>query len=121
MSGGGIRRLGALEFCGGCGTLLGSPGKGNEVACARCGLALPVADFCGDWGATASSRAYAFQKPKFDTMEAKAAEGAKADEACPACGKREMTFTTAQLRSADEGQTIFFSCGACGHTYSLNS
>ena len=42
-------------------------------------------------------------------------------EACPKCGKREMTFTTAQLRSADEGQTIFYTCQACSHKYNLNS
>lgn len=66
---------------------------------------------------TSMSREFAFQRPKFDTRvkESSASEGTRTDELCPVCGKREMTFTTAQLRSADEGQTIFFSCQACGY------
>ena len=35
-------------------------------------------------------------------------------EECPQCGRMEMTFKTAQLRSADEGQTIFYFC-KCGY------
>jgi hypothetical protein len=40
---------------------------------------------------------------------------AKALDACPKCEKFEMTFKTAQLRGADEGQTIFFTCGNCAY------
>lgn len=40
-------------------------------------------------------------------------EGAKIKERCPKCGNHEMTFHTMQLRSADEGQTVFYSCPKC--------
>ena len=71
----------------------------------------------------AVSREFAFQAPKFDTQVDAKVEvlGAKAMEACPKCGRRDMTFTTAQLRSADEGQTIFYDCQSCGYKYNLNS
>jgi DNA-directed RNA polymerase I subunit RPA12 len=35
---------------------------------------------------------------------------------CPDCHAKEMTWTEAQLRGADEGSTIFYRCLDCGHT-----
>jgi DNA-directed RNA polymerase I subunit RPA12 len=35
------------------------------------------------------------------------------EHTCAKCGRKEMFFTTAQLRSADEGTTVFYSC-VCG-------
>ena len=34
---------------------------------------------------------------------------------CEKCGNEEVRFYTQQLRSADEGTTVFYSCPACGH------
>ena len=46
---------------------------------------------------------------------------AVAKETCPSCGNPEMEYFTMQLRSADEGQTVFYECAKCGHTYSTNT
>jgi hypothetical protein len=35
---------------------------------------------------------------------------------CPDCGRKEMFWTTVQLRSADEGSTVFYRC-VCGFKY----
>ena len=34
---------------------------------------------------------------------------------CPKCPAKEMTWSEAQLRSADEGTTIFYHCPNCGY------
>lgn len=47
-------------------------------------------------------------------------KGAVIAETCPECGRKEMTFYTQQLRSADEGSTVFYSC-ECGHKYTVNN
>lgn len=47
-------------------------------------------------------------------------QGAKIKMKCPNCGKDELLYNTAQLRSADEGQTVFYSCG-CGYKETVNS
>jgi len=46
---------------------------------------------------------------------------AKVKERCPACNNPEMSFYTMQMRSVDEGQTVFFECPKCGHTFSTNT
>lgn len=35
---------------------------------------------------------------------------------CEECGREEVRYYTQQLRSADEGSTVFYECD-CGHKY----
>lgn len=37
---------------------------------------------------------------------------------CEQCGREEVRYYTQQLRSADEGSTVFYECD-CGHKYVL--
>lgn len=46
---------------------------------------------------------------------------ATVSEECPKCKADTMEYYTMQLRSADEGQTVFFECRACGHKFSVNT
>lgn len=41
-------------------------------------------------------------------------KGTMIRQTCSECGSKEMRYYTAQLRSADEGTTVFYSCD-CGH------
>jgi len=46
---------------------------------------------------------------------------ATVEETCPKCGHEGLEFYTLQLRSADEGQTVFYECPECAHKYSQNN
>lgn len=36
---------------------------------------------------------------------------------CPKCEKNDVSFIEKQLRSADEGASIYFRCNSCGHNW----
>ena len=43
---------------------------------------------------------------------------ATTEETCPKCGREEVKYANVQLRGADEGSTIIYSC-ECGFSYVL--
>ena len=40
-------------------------------------------------------------------------DGCVVERKCPHCKNDKMSYTTLQLRSADEGQTVFYTCTRC--------
>lgn len=40
-------------------------------------------------------------------------DGPIAERRCSACGHNQMSYAAMQLRSADEGQTVFYTCLKC--------
>lgn len=40
-------------------------------------------------------------------------DGPIAERRCTACGHNQMSYAAVQLRSADEGQTVFYTCVKC--------
>ncbi|XP_043710474.1 DNA-directed RNA polymerase I subunit RPA12 [Telopea speciosissima] len=43
------------------------------------------------------------------------------NEPCPRCRHPQLEYYTKQLRSADEGQTVFYECPKCRHKFSINT
>jgi len=43
------------------------------------------------------------------------------DEPCPQCQAPQVGYYTVQLRSVDEGQTVFYECAACQYTWSVHN
>ncbi|KAI0155011.1 hypothetical protein GGR57DRAFT_502196 [Xylariaceae sp. FL1272] len=43
------------------------------------------------------------------------------NETCEKCGNNEVKFSAVQLRSADEGSTIFYTCVKCGNKWNTNN
>lgn len=66
-----------------------------------------------------------YEKPKETRFKAEKEddeeEGPIVERKCSNCGNNKMSYATLQLRSADEGQTVFFTCTKCRHKETENS
>lgn len=56
---------------------------------------------------------YSKRKKENKTNEADEDDGPIVERLCPKCGNDKMSYATLQLRSADEGQTVFYTCTQC--------
>ncbi|CAH0392689.1 unnamed protein product [Bemisia tabaci] len=48
-------------------------------------------------------------------------DGPLVERKCPKCDNDKMSYATLQLRSADEGQTVFYTCTRCKFKETENS
>lgn len=120
--------VGSLIFCDTCGNLL-DPASSNAIVCANCSESYAAANYKNLEVVTRSAPG-AFPsvlKQKRSVVQVTAPneqenEGrATIQEKCPKCGNDTMTFFTLQLRSADEGSTVFYECPRCAHKHSTNN
>eukprot|EP00262_Sarcandra_glabra_P020826 TRINITY_DN8465_c0_g2_i1.p1 TRINITY_DN8465_c0_g2~~TRINITY_DN8465_c0_g2_i1.p1 ORF type:complete len:126 (-),score=12.89 TRINITY_DN8465_c0_g2_i1:264-641(-) len=115
-------------FCGLCGTLLTL--KSHKFAkCPLCGFKRDMKEIQGRetcYTITAEdirrelSIEPLVQLGKFHTHEEKV-QRTVVNEPCPQCHHPQLEYYTKQLRSADEGQTVFYECPKCRHKFSLNT
>jgi len=100
-------------FCK-CGALIFFPVLTSEdIRCRRCD-----ASFSGSDKFQISVSKEFQRKEVYEDVKVK---GARISVVCPKCSNPEMMYNTAQLRSADEGQTVFYSCDACGYKETVQS
>ena len=109
-------------FCR-CGALL-EPTDTRIISCTTCGIKLEFASLQINEVITQSSPR---SKPGWllDTFknndEKEGNEHVIIEEPCPKCGHPEQYFYKMQLRSVDEGSTVFFECPKCNNKYSINN
>ncbi|KAJ7596264.1 DNA-directed RNA polymerase I kDa polypeptide [Mycena floridula] len=120
-------KIGSLLFCPDCGTLLDLPTDGEQtVLCEQCGHIEPASSY-ENIEITTRSQPDAFpsalrQKRKTQTkIHEHGDQGTLTSEKCPACGHLEAYSKALQLRSADEGSTIFYTCTGCNHGWRVNN
>ncbi|OIR57194.1 MAG: DNA-directed RNA polymerase I subunit RPA12 [Amphiamblys sp. WSBS2006] len=107
-------------FCADCSSILSF--EQRRVFCYTCDKE-PEIDIEGICFVTrSSSRVFEENRRKhtFDE-EREEAKGTLIKEQCPECGNPEMRFQTMQLRSVDEGQTVFYTCPKCDHKFALHT
>ncbi|TDZ61185.1 DNA-directed RNA polymerase I subunit RPA12 [Colletotrichum trifolii] len=118
--------IGTLVFCADCGNLLpASMGTVKNIL---------VCDCCGAETKDTGSKTIVTQTKPSDfpsALRQKLQSNVQAvdkninteatiNETCPKCGREEVRFTAVQLRSADEGSTIFYTCD-CGYKWTQNN
>lgn len=114
--------LSQWPFCR-CGTILDLTDTGN-IECTTCGFKANFTDFNIPEVITRSAP---HAKPAWlvdDDDDGGGAEGNEhviIEEPCPKCGNPEQYFYTMQLRSVDEGSTVFYECPKCNNKYSVNN
>ncbi|KAJ7719230.1 DNA-directed RNA polymerase I kDa polypeptide [Mycena maculata] len=123
----GAHKIGALLFCPHCGTLLALPRDGEkDVVCEQCEY-VESASAYENTVITTRSDPDAFpsalrQKRKTQTkLHEGGDKGTLVNEKCPSCGAMEAYSKEMQLRSADEGSTIFYTCVTCKHGWRVNN
>ncbi|EHK20679.1 uncharacterized protein TRIVIDRAFT_49675 [Trichoderma virens Gv29-8] len=107
----------AIQFCGPCGNTLDiSPD--SIINCDCCGSMNKNELLAGIVTISSNSNFPSEIRQKRDTTQqlqclAPADTWPKTEETCRKCGAREVRYTALQLRSADEGTTLFYYCPEC--------
>ncbi|RVX70736.1 hypothetical protein B0A52_05387 [Exophiala mesophila] len=120
--------IGSLLFCDACGSLLprltSGSGQQDLVKCEDCFQYTPDTS---TKVITSKSKPSAFPsalRAKHSEVQAFDAENLQVEAViskdCPDCGRTEMFYHTKQLRSADEGTTVFYRC-ECGYKETQNN
>ncbi|KAK7083433.1 DNA-directed RNA polymerase I subunit RPA12 [Halocaridina rubra] len=110
------------DFCPSCGAILNFHNAGEYVTCVVCKHIVDLSDLMKQEKTYSVSftpyGAYNISKKEEDKVELGQMDNSRE---CSKCGNKGMSYTTMQLRSADEGQTIFYLCPKCKHREVENS
>lgn len=114
----------STTFCPDCGNLIELPDC-NPISCERCDFTCMYKDLPKTKVITKSAeRSIPSWLSKVVDSE-KVNDGSRTratvDEECPKCNNPQVEFYTMQMRSVDEGQTVFYECPKCQHTWSQNN
>ncbi|XP_011267210.1 DNA-directed RNA polymerase I subunit RPA12 isoform X2 [Camponotus floridanus] len=114
----------ASGFCPDCGSILPLLDESKDtVVCFACKREWNAETF-GDMKMTHtihfnSKNTYISAREADDSDDD--ADGPIVERACPQCKNDKMSYATLQLRSADEGQTVFYTCTKCKYKETENS
>nr|XP_053631905.1 DNA-directed RNA polymerase I subunit RPA12-like [Cherax quadricarinatus] len=103
------------DFCPSCGAILILPLAGETVTCKLCTFSISISNLIGrvtEYSMDITPRG-AYLALKMDLNKGSELGQMDNDRECSKCGNLGMYYTTMQLRSADEGQTIFYICSKC--------
>lgn len=119
-------------FCPNCGSILPLLSHMGDIQCYTCRKSYPAEGtlaapllvhnffnmyfFCTVFGTskieyTINFNTINIRKPEQSHEDEE--DGPIVERRCPKCGNERMSYATLQLRSADEGQTVFFTCTKC--------
>ncbi|XP_074655005.1 DNA-directed RNA polymerase I subunit RPA12-like [Tubulanus polymorphus] len=100
-----------INFCSECGAILPLPSDAASVTCNVCSFKIDVSAF--DGLEIHSKVVFNAPKAKLATEWEEQYSGPLIDRKCAKCNHDGMIYSTRQTRSADEGQTVFYTCPKC--------
>ena len=112
-----------VNFCSKCGAILPTLGPTGGVVCVVCKNEIDVQimeDYVVSYTLDFNSITGYTDEKKLKSAQSNS-EGALVDRKCPKCGNDKMSYASLQLRSADEGQTVFYTCTKCQFKETENS
>ncbi|GMI24490.1 hypothetical protein TeGR_g14712 [Tetraparma gracilis] len=116
----------SFPFCSACGTSLSIANTGT-LSCTLCKntsdlsrLPTPALKKVTSSVPTVKPN-WAKSDDEQSRKEATGPSRATVDEPCIKCSAPKVTFYCLQLRSVDEGQTVFYDCPSCKYTWSVNN
>ncbi|KAJ6015308.1 hypothetical protein N7540_009899 [Penicillium herquei] len=114
----------AVQFCEDCGHLLPITAA-DKIPCTLCGtMAKNELLTSVHVSSSANFPSRLRTKLRSQTQEVNRkdlGDGPITEIECPKCSHPKATWTEAQLRSADEGSTIFYCCMECRHRWTENN
>nr|ACO10514.1 DNA-directed RNA polymerase I subunit RPA12 [Caligus rogercresseyi] len=110
------------SFCSDCGSILPDVPSRGPLHCVACGSEADVSQFLD------KEITYTIEFNKREDLdvarrvnEDNSSSEPTVERTCPNCGYSKMSYAALQLRSADEGQTVFFTCLKCKFKETENS
>ncbi|XP_023025202.1 RNA polymerase I subunit RpI12 [Leptinotarsa decemlineata] len=113
-------------FCDDCGSILPRLREKGGVTCYVCARVFSEeeafrtskVETCINFNSQEAKKRNIKEENKHDEEDD---DGPIVERICPKCGNNRMSYATLQLRSADEGQTVFYTCTSCKFKESENS
>ncbi|KAH0577236.1 DNA-directed RNA polymerase subunit [Spironucleus salmonicida] len=100
-----------MNFCELCGTLLTVSASSAQCPCCFNQIVYSAQQITSEKTITQQSAAIIIQSETRPVI----------DEICEKCGHEKAFFEARQMRSADEGQTVFFECCKCSFKSKQNT
>jgi len=116
--------FGSAVFCPICQNLMGLPDSDLIMNCSGCKFETKFDAGAGSSVVSWSKKYTHVTQQLMQELELHGTQKSKratVKEICPKCNHPELSFYTMQMRSVDEGQTVFYECPKCSHTYSTNT
>lgn len=112
-----------ILFCERCQSILSKPDLKNVLNCRICGYSCTFKKFPRVKEYLSQNRKEVTEE--FYDCEEVFAEGEQSRPTvkfdCPECPSEKASYLAIQMRSVDEGQTIFYECVQCGHKTRIDS
>nr|SVE94654.1 EOG090X0LKA [Simocephalus serrulatus] len=112
-----------VNFCPRCGAILPTLGSQGGLACVVCKFEVDVEimeELEVKYVIEFNTKSDYIEEQQLKSAQSKT-DGPLVERRCPRCGNDTMSYASLQLRSADEGQTIFYTCTKCQFKETENS